>query len=126
MTIVKSLLVQHLKRTLVDHFLVGEILQQEQKLNVKTVKINHDKTQILRTFPTGHPDTSVPLGGGFSEALMAFLVEIILLSASSTRTPLSVKPTVALAYRRTVHRPVECTGHTVQLIVMSSGTHSCC
>jgi hypothetical protein len=89
-TIVKSLLVQHLKRTLVDHFLVGEILQQEQKLNVKTVKINHDKTQILRTFPTGHPDTIVPLGGGFSEALLDFSVEIILMSASSTRTSLSL------------------------------------
>jgi hypothetical protein len=30
------------------------------------------------------------------------------------KMPAIVKPTVALAYRHTVHCPVECTGHTVQ------------
>jgi hypothetical protein len=47
----------------------------------------HAETFVFRTFPTGHAETRIPFGGGFSEAIFAFAIEIMLSSASSTTTP---------------------------------------
>ena len=44
----------------------------------------HAETFVFRTFPTGHAETRIPFGGGFSEAIFSFAIEIMLSSASST------------------------------------------
>jgi len=49
----------------------------------------HAETFVFLTFPTGHEETTPPIGGGFSDARFALSSEISLSRACSTATPRS-------------------------------------
>ncbi len=67
----------------------GELLIVCYGIGVTSLQPDHAENFVFFTFPTGHEETTPPIGGGFSDARFAFSSEISLSRACSTATPRS-------------------------------------